>query len=63
MNNQDAVQPCLGHHGMQVLLMRRRAPNDCSLTAFVAGITKLSDAETQTSDSKDLCASDRSPAG
>ena len=64
MNHQDAVQSCLGHRGTQgYVLMRRRALNDRSLTAFVAGITKIGDAKTSNSDSKDLCASDRSPAG
>jgi len=63
MNHQDAVQPCLGHRGTQAHFNATKALNDRSLTAFVAGITKISDAKTSSSDSKDLCASDRSPAG
>ena len=48
MNHRDAVQPCLGHRARErrYVLMRRRALNIRSLTAFVAGITKISDAKT-----------------
>ena len=54
----------LGHRGTQVRFNETKG-TERSLAGCVccSGITKISDAKTQTSDSEDLCASDRSPAG